>query len=305
MRMMSNGSKTAMLIAMLAVPVAGPAMAQQSGEEVLTTVYGSVPTEGPEIEGIITARDDRRLQVTSEDGSSTIVSINDETQIRGTGGFLGLGRDQLSAEALLNGLPVSVKTMQWDSGLVASQIKFRNKDLKTATMIRNGTAQQFAAQGAAIDENSADISQNAEGISENAAATAALKSRFGDIGEYNVKGVTNVYFGSGRSNLSPQARTDLCSVASQADAIDNSLMLVVGYTDSTGSYEVNQALSEKRAGRVVNYLQQQCGWKPYRMLSPTGMASSDPMASNDTAAGKAQNRRVSVNILVSKALDEQ
>jgi outer membrane protein OmpA-like peptidoglycan-associated protein len=62
-------------------------------------------------------------------------------------------------------------------------------------------------------------------------------------------------------------------------------------------------LSEKRAGRVVNYLQQACGWKPYRMLTPTGMSEADPVASNDTVEGKAQNRRVAVNILVSKAVD--
>ena len=62
-------------------------------------------------------------------------------------------------------------------------------------------------------------------------------------------------------------------------------------------------LSEKRAGSVINYLQQACRWKPYRMLTPTGMAKSDPAASNDTEEGKALNRRVSVNVLVSKALD--
>ena len=78
---------------------------------------------------------------------------------------------------------------------------------------------------------------------------------------------------------------------------------MVGYTDSTGSYEINQELSEKRAGRVVNFLQQECGWAPWRMLSPTGMAASDPAADNNTADGKAQNRRVAVNILVSKSVD--
>jgi len=85
--------------------------------------------------------------------------------------------------------------------------------------------------------------------------------------------------------------------------MDNALLLVVGYTDSTGSEELNQALSEKRASRVVNYLQQACRWKPYRMLTPTGMAESDPLADNSTPEGKAQNRRVAVNILVSKAVD--
>ena len=91
--------------------------------------------------------------------------------------------------------------------------------------------------------------------------------------------------------------------ASQAEAQDNALLLVVGYTDSVGSDEFNQTLSEKRAGAVINYLQQYCKWKPYRMLTPTGMAESDPLADNATPEGRAQNRRVSVNVLVSKALD--
>ena len=75
--------------------------------------------------------------------------------------------------------------------------------------------------------------------------------------------------------------------------------------DITGSQEFNQTLSEKRAAAVVNHLQQVCKWKPYRMLTPTGMAESDPAADNYTEEGKAQNRRVSVNVLVSKALDGQ
>ncbi|MEW6575702.1 MAG: OmpA family protein, partial [Pseudomonadota bacterium] len=127
--------------------------------------------------------------------------------------------------------------------------------------------------------------------------------RIGDIDKYNIKGTTNVYFDTGRWQLSSQAKSDLCATASQAEATDNALMLVVGYTDSVGSEEYNQTLSEKRANSVINYLQQQCRWKPYRMLTPTGMAESDPAASNDTEEGKAQNRRVSVNILVSKSVD--
>ena len=88
-----------------------------------------------------------------------------------------------------------------------------------------------------------------------------------------------------------------------AEATENAMLLVVGYTDSTGSWEVNQDLSEKRASRVVAYLQQQCGWEPQRMLTPAGMATSDPLADNSTKFGKAQNRRVAVNILVSKAVE--
>ena len=125
----------------------------------------------------------------------------------------------------------------------------------------------------------------------------------GDIDQYNIKGTTNVYFDTDKWNLTPAAAAELCAAASQADAMDNALLLVVGYTDAQGDEDYNQELSERRAGRVVNHLQQKCGWAPYRMLTPTGMSEADPAADNATAQGMAQNRRVAVNILVSKAVD--
>ena len=93
------------------------------------------------------------------------------------------------------------------------------------------------------------------------------------------------------------------STAQEANGTPNALLLVVGYTDAVGSEEYNQSLSERRAGRVVNHLQQQCRWAPYRMMTPSGMAESDPAADNNTPEGRAQNRRVSVSILVSRAVE--
>ena len=85
--------------------------------------------------------------------------------------------------------------------------------------------------------------------------------------------------------------------------LDLPLLLVVGYTDSVGDEDFNQELSEKRASRVLAHLQQVCRWKQFRTLTPSGMAESDPVADNSTDEGKAQNRRVAVNVLVSKAVD--
>ena len=265
-----------------------PEQQEASGSDVMATVYGQVPpdfsemTKGPEVQGIISARSGNVMQVTTADGSNTPIIVAEATKIKSSGGFLGLDRDKLAAAQLLNGLPVSVQTLQWSGGLVASQVELKSKDLKTATMIRSGTDQRFAEQ---------------------TAATEALRGRVGDIDQYNVKSTTNVNFDTGKAVLSAQAQADLCAAASQAEGMDNALLLVVGYTDATGSQEFNQVLSEKRAGRVVNHLQQACGWKPYRMLTPTGMAEADPAADNTTPEGKAQNRRVAVNILVSKGLD--
>ncbi len=190
-------------------------------------------------------------------------------------------------ESLLNGIPVTVKTLQpadgqSGAGLVASQINFKNNDLKTATMIRNATDQRF---------------------DEQTAATEALRGRMSDIDKYNIKSTTNVHFDTGKAVLSADDKAELCSAATSAEGVGNALLLVVGYTDSTGSDDFNQELSEKRASRVINYLQQACGWKPYRMLTPTGMAEADPLADNQTPEGKAQNRRVAVNVLVSKSVD--
>lgn len=294
MRDISKSQKTPLLLATLAILAPSSVSAQQLNQEDDIVVTGQQETEyveaisdapatkGPDIKGIITARSGNRMQIIADDGTRAVVALDDATKIKASKGLFGINRKTLSQTALLNGLPVTVKTLQSGDGLVASTINLRNNDLKTANMIHTGTAQGFAEQ---------------------TAATEALRGRMGDIDQYNIKGTTNVNFDIGKSALSPQGKADLCAATSTAEGMKNSLLLVVGYTDSTGSDELNQRLSEQRAGRVVNYIQQACGWKPYRMLTPTGMAKADPLASNDTAQGKAQNRRVAVNIMVSKGLD--
>jgi len=281
-----------------------PVEAVQSYDENGVLVTGSPPADlstypiGPELEGFVSARAGNRVEVTQADGSATMVTVGEGTEIKASGGFLGLSRDQLGMAQLLNGIPVKVETVEWGGSLVASKVRLKARDLKTAQMIQSGTSQKFAQQGAKIGENKMATERNA-------AAAEALRGRFGDIDKYNVRGTTNVFFDTGKYSLSAQAQRELCDAAQQADASDNALLLVVGYTDSTGSYEVNQTLSERRAGRVVNHLQQQCGWKPWRMLAPSGFADSDPTADNSTREGRAQNRRVAVNVLVSKSVEGQ
>ncbi len=275
-----------MLLALLTIPASGPVLAQEQ-EPANPTIVVNAPqlVAGPEVKGTITARTADKIKVTAADGTVSIITITEDTKIKSGSGLFGGGKSKLTIAALLNGLPVTVKTMKpadGSEGLYASQVSFKGGDLKTANMIRSGTAQ---------------------GFEEQTAATEALRGRMGDIDKYNIKSTTNVYFASGKWVISPQAKAELCTAANAAGATDNSFILVVGYTDSVGSDEYNQTLSEKRAAGVINYLQQVCKWKPYRMLTPTGMAESDPLADNETAEGRAQNRRVSVNVLVSKALD--
>ena len=290
MCVISKKSGVRLLVAMLAISVSGSVSAWAQVSPDPSIVVQGVPERamiaGPEIRGVISARHGDKIKVTAADGTSTIIAINEATRITVGGGLFIAGR-RLAADSLLTGLPVIVKTLQPGDGqsggvLVASQISLRNSDLRTATMIHSGTAQRFEEQ---------------------AAATEALRGRMADIDKYNIKTTTNVHFDVGKADLSERDKVDLCATATTAQGMENALILVVGYTDSTGSDDFNQALSEKRAARVINYLQQVCGWKAYRMLTPTGMAKADPLASNDTPEGKAQNRRVAVNVLVSKSVD--
>ncbi len=296
MRLLSKTNHVRVLLGVVALPIPASVAAQQQNAPDPSIVVNGVPATdataaatapGPEIKGVISARNGDRIKVTGTDGTSTVVAISEATKVKAAAGLFGATRAKLSTDALLNGLPVTVKTMQPAGGapdgvLLASQVTFRRGDFKTATMIRNATDQRFEEQ---------------------TAATAALRGRLGDIDKYNIKNTINVHFDTGKAELSEEAKANLCATASSAGATENALLLVVGYTDATGSEDFNQGLSEKRAGRVINYLQQACGWKPYRMLTPTGMAEADPLASNDTEEGKAQNRRVAVNVLVSKSVD--
>lgn len=285
------------LLAALAVPAWADSSAQpQGGDANQIDVNGVQPpadlaglTPGPEVEGYISARHGGQMQVINSTGATTDILLAQSTKISGSGGFLGLDKTKATADSLLNGLPVSVKTVQWQGGLVATQVKYKANNLATAAMIRTGTAQKFGEHDVAI--------------SRNTAATEALRGRVGDIDQYDIKGTTNVYFDTGKANLSAKEQAELCAAADQAKGMNNALLLVVGYTDSVGNEDYNQSLSERRTGRVVNYLQQKCGWAPYRMLSPTGMAEADPAADNSTPEGRAQNRRVAVNIMISKAVE--
>ncbi len=298
MRIISSKPIALGLFAALAVPATTSLSAQELEPTQASTdinVYGDVPSDlsgmmaGPEIEGMISQRRGNTLMVTAADGTTSTVRISSATDIKARGGFLGLGRSERGADALLNGLPVTVQTVQWGSSLVASEVRFSNDDQEIAAMIHGGTNQRFVSAETAIEEN--------------AAATEALRGRVADIDNYIIRASTNVYFDTGRHNVSARDRAELCRIAEEAENTDNALLLVVGYTDDVGDYDYNQELSERRAGRVVNVLQQDCGWAPWRMLTPTGMAEADPTADNTTEAGRAQNRRVAVNILVSKAVE--
>jgi outer membrane protein OmpA-like peptidoglycan-associated protein len=229
--------------------------------------------------------------------------------------------------ALIPGLPVEVDAEGPPNQLVAKNIKFKASDLKTANQIQAGltpTEQQLAttqgqvqanqqqlqqqqqqlhAQNAQIEANQQKIMANQQQIQQTQSEQAALAKRFGELGDYDVKGTATVYFAVNSSKVDAKGQQDLQTLATQAKQIGTHYMIqVAGYTDSSGNAAYNQQLSDKRADAVIAYLQQSCGVPLFRVLSPAAMGMSNPAASNESAKGMAENRRVVVKVLVNKGL---
>ncbi len=112
-----------------------------------------------------------------------------------------------------------------------------------------------------------------------------------------------VLFPTGSYTLSADAQAVLSRVAYNLEQFPNTDITVVGYTDNTGSESVNQKLSLERAQSVENYLESK-GVAANR-LKAIGDGWNNPIASNSTAAGRAQNRRVEIFITADKDMISQ
>lgn len=110
---------------------------------------------------------------------------------------------------------------------------------------------------------------------------------------------SGILFGFDSADLQTTAQSNLAALArSLEDMEEDAVLMVVGHTDATGSEDYNQRLSERRAMAAAGYLRQQ-GMRPAN-LETLGLGESEPVASNETEAGQAENRRVEVAIFASE-----
>ena len=279
-----------------------------------------------EVKGMITSRTGETLIVRTSQGNVTVV-LTDNTTTKDDRGLFGLEKQQLSDVVLIPGLKVDVDGTSGDNGrVVAKTITVDGDDLETAEMIQSGlhpTAEQVAANMQAIAANKQGIAANKvqltahkENIEANQQNIAANKQqieanikdieentkRFTALSEYDVKGEATVKFGVGSSTISAADQEELKKLAQTATGLTGYIVEVMGYADSTGSAAMNTRLSEDRAKAVVTYLMQQGGVPVRHIVAPGAMGEYQPTASNETKAGRAENRRVEVKVLVNKGI---
>jgi OmpA-OmpF porin, OOP family len=276
--------------------------------------------------GMITTRTGETLIVKSADRNTTVV-LTDDTKTQDRRGLFGLEKQPLSSVVLIPGLKVSVDGTLDDQGrIVAKTITADGDDLETAEMIQAGlnpTAEQVAANMQAIEANRQDIAghkvelaSQKENIETNQQNIAANKQqieqnikdidentrRFTALADYDVKGQATVNFNSGSSTISTHDQDELKQLAETAKGLTGYIVEVVGYADATGGAAINTKLSEDRAKAVVTYLMQQGGVPVRHIVAPGAMGEYGPASSNETKAGRAQNRRVEVKVLVNKGV---
>jgi outer membrane protein OmpA-like peptidoglycan-associated protein len=151
-----------------------------------------------------------------------------------------------------------------------------------------------AASGAAIgggvgyymDKQEAELRRKLEG-------TGVRVVRNGDEIELVMPG--NITFDLNESSIKPSFSGTLESVALVLKEYDKTIIQIEGHTDSSGSDSYNQLLSERRASSVRDFLLNQ-GIEPKRTRA-VGYGERYPVASNDTAAGREQNRRVELTLV--------
>jgi OOP family OmpA-OmpF porin len=236
------------------------------------------------VQGMIIAHNGPTITVRGG-GTDTTVTLTDSTKIQAVVGVMGIRKEDHPATDLIAGLAVSVDTAQNGSELDANSVTFKADDLKTA----------LSAQAAMYPEQVKLAAARQKLI----AAQAENEKRLSEVGQYDQKAVTRVYFASGSVAIDAQGRQDLQAIATQAAGIQGASFRIVGHTDSTGNPAANQRLGSQRASAVTAYLLRHCNVPPASIMAVAGVGQDLPQDADDL--GGAKNRRVAVFVLVSKA----
>ena len=147
---------------------------------------------------------------------------------------------------------------------------------------------RLAAQQAQLGVQQAEVDKAALRTKLSVQLNSILETR--DSARGLIISMSDVLFDTGKYSLKPGAREKLAKVAGILLAYPGLNIEVGGYTDNVGGNEMNQTLSENRAGAVRDYLVNQGVAKG--SVNATGFGNTMPVASNDNSAGRQQNRRV-------------
>lgn len=191
--------------------------------------------------------------------------------------------------------PVVQGTNELDEATAKDQQTIRDVDQRAQEGIQR--AQNSANQAQQSAQNATQAAHNANASAQDAVNRAdSLAGVVANLENYKQVGDVSVTFGFNKSNLTKADRDQLDQFGTQLAGTQNYILEVTGGTDSVGSKEYNYALSDRRAMSVVQYLASKYN-VPAHKFYLVGLGKDQEVAPNNTAAGRAKNRHVEVQLL--------
>jgi outer membrane protein OmpA-like peptidoglycan-associated protein len=292
------------------------------------------------IEGVIVNQENERLFIRDTGGGLYMVNLaGAELKEKKSNPFRGAKK--YSKTDLLQGLHVDVKGAGDTSGAItASEVRFKSDDFKLAQTMDvrvvpvedrlkntqdrlNETEQNAQRLSGQVRELSAitdivrDSAKAAQASADGAMTEArgarssadnanvgvqAANERIGALDTYEAKNVAMINFKAGSAVLAQEEREKLDKFAENAKSEKGFMIEVTGFASSDGDENYNRRLSQHRADSVIQYLAENYAIPLRRFILPMGYGEKQPIADNTTLAGRKENRRVEVRILVSKGL---
>jgi OmpA-OmpF porin, OOP family len=251
--------------------------------------------------GVVISRDADTFTIRDRTRTDYQVLITDDTSIKTHGGFLRGGKKYPVAD-ILRGLIVEVEGRGDPQGqLVADKIRFDESDMRAAITTDTRVGPVEANQQRLAGQMDELYAVAAEARSE---ATAA-NERISALDDYDVQETVAVNFRVNSAVLSPEAKQQLDTLAAKTSGAKAYMIEVAGHTDSSGGDTKNFRLSQQRAESVIQYLAVNHKIPLRRFVTPMGYGKTEAVADNSTAAGRAQNRRVEVKMLLNRGMVQQ
>ena len=291
------------------------------------------------IEGIVTKLDGNVLTLRGSDQKETAVVFTAKTDFKLVRKGL-FRRDQTTGPSqVLRGLRLRAEgTNNAEGQLIARMIRFDEQDLKTAQalVVRVDPVEEQANSTQALAESNRErISENEENAKRLAgqvdevnsvaiaAGTAAKNAqetadqaktdatlanqRISELDQYEVLQLVMVHFKTGSARLLAAAKAEIDEAVSllQKEDLKGLAIEVSGHADASGSSVRNRSLSEGRAKVVIDYLVTRYNLPLPRLVQPYGYGEQNPLVDNDTALGRALNRRTEIKFLINRGIASQ
>ncbi len=272
------------------------------------------------IKGIIASRSSDSLMMRDVAGPDIYyVELIPGTEVKTHKKGAFRGGKEYATSYLLRGLRIEVEGTGNAAGhIVADSIQIDEDDLRAAQAlqvtvdpIEAEAAARSAANAAKIAEQEENARRMAGQIEETQAMAAKAQAdadranhRINGLDEFDPVKTIVVPFATGSFTLGPKGKATIDEAAAWAKTQNTKgwVVAVIGFADSTGNTAKNKTLSEKRANAVIGYLVSKHNLPLTRLVQPFGAGVDQPAATNETAAGRAQNRRVEIRLLVNKGI---